>query len=175
MCKRAFETVSPKNYTCPAAEMGRTPIWGVRLWEEAGAHRLAVAACRWSTPANPSFRFRFSATPPLLPARKGASAAKNCMAVAARPSSAPPPLLPPVTRMSGTNFARHSVLSEPRDHLPPAFQSLCGRRYVKPAKASHCVEVRVRPWSNPMSRTRVLLGAYEKAQRLPTALLRRNG
>src|SRR5215472_9686939 len=57
MCKRAFETVSPKNYTCPAAEMGRTPIWGVRLWEEAGAHRLAVATCRWSTPANPPFRF----------------------------------------------------------------------------------------------------------------------
>ena len=40
MCKRAVETVSPKNYTCPAAGMGRTPIWGVRLGEEAGAVRV---------------------------------------------------------------------------------------------------------------------------------------
>src|SRR5215472_11427998 len=105
MCKRAFETVSPKNYTCPAPEngphpdLGRQTLGGGRGAPPSGGGLPVVDA------GESAFPVRFSASPPLLAARKGASVAKNRMAVAARPSSAPPPLLPPVTRMSGTNFA----------------------------------------------------------------------
>jgi hypothetical protein len=36
------------------------------------------------------------------------------------------------------------------------YQSRCGSKYVKPAKPSQCVDVLVKPFSNPASKTRFL-------------------
>src|SRR6516164_378743 len=76
--------------------IGRVPSLGAVVVDEGGKS---------------GFVGTFSSSPPLLAVRPAASAAKNRMAVAASPSRAPPPLDPPVTRMSGTNLARPSASS----------------------------------------------------------------